>query len=73
MATTQTNDTSEGRRVDSAARQLGVSEITLRRMAQRREIGHFRVGTGRGTYRFSNEHIEEYLRGRTVEVAPQAA
>lgn len=57
--------------VRSAARELNVSEITLRRMLAQRLIGHYRRGSGRGLIIIRHSDIETYRRARTV--APIAA
>ena len=57
--------------VRGAARELGVSEVTFRRMLSRRLIGHYRRGTGRGLIVVRRSDIENYRRARTV--APIAA
>jgi hypothetical protein len=57
--------------VRGAARELNVSEITMRRMLSRREIGHYRKGTGRGLIVVTQSDIENYRKSRYV--APLAA
>jgi hypothetical protein len=57
--------------VRSAARELGVSEVTFRRMLAQRLIGHYRRGSGRGLIVVRHSDIENYRRARTV--APIAA
>jgi excisionase family DNA binding protein len=57
--------------VRRAARALNVSEVTMRRMLARREIGHYRKGTGRGVIVVRHSDIENYRKARTV--APLAA
>jgi excisionase family DNA binding protein len=51
--------------VRTAARYLGVSERTIRRLVASRAISHRRVA---GLVRFTNEDIEDYLR-RVLVVA----
>lgn len=48
---------------------LGVSGPTLRRMLAEKSIEHLRIGSGHGWIRFRREHIESYLRRRTVSAA----
>ncbi len=57
--------------VKCAARELNVSEVTMRRMLARQEIGHYRKGTGRGLIVVRHSDIENYRKARTV--APIAA
>jgi hypothetical protein len=52
--------------VRDAARELGVSEVTFRRMLSQRLIGHYRRGTGRGLIVVRHTDIENYRRSRTV-------
>ncbi len=56
-----------------AAQKLGVSEHTLRRMVANRQIGHYRVGAGRGRFRFLESHIQSYRTSRMVEAITPAA
>lgn len=72
MMATETNVMQNLHDIEETAKLVGVSEMTLRRMAKNREISHMRVGTGRGRYKFSDEHIEEYLRSRTFEAGSLA-
>lgn len=53
--------------IKDAAEQLGLSEVTLRRMIAKREIGFLRFGSGRGRIRFSRKHIDEYKQRREVQ------
>jgi hypothetical protein len=52
--------------VRGAARELGVSEVTFRRMLSQRLIGHYRRGTGRGLIVVRHSDIDNYRRSRTV-------
>lgn len=52
--------------VKQAAVLLRLSELTIRRMLARREIGYRRTGSGRGRIRIGESHITEYLSRRTV-------
>ncbi len=52
--------------VHNAARELGVSEVTMRRLVARREIGHYRKGTGRGLIVVTQNDLESYRKARTV-------
>ncbi len=52
-----------------AARRLGVSEITVRRMLARGEIAHYRIGSRGGRIRFTDAHLQEYRERRTFAVA----
>ena len=55
--------------VRQAAAVLGVSEFTLRRMLANMEIGHRRIGSGRGRIRILGSHIDAYLASRMHEAA----
>jgi excisionase family DNA binding protein len=58
---------------DVAAR-LGLSEMTIRRMAARQELACVRMGCGRGLVRFTDRHVSEYLaRCEQPAMATQAA
>jgi excisionase family DNA binding protein len=57
-------------KVTQAAVRLGVSVSTLYQLAAARKIPHFRVGTGRGGIRFSEEQITCYLNRCRVDIAP---
>ncbi len=46
--------------VAQAARRLGCSERTLYDMVRDDRIGHYRVGSGRGTIRFRPEDLADY-------------
>lgn len=51
----------------AAADRLGVNIWTLRRCVERGEIGHIRLGSGRGRIFFTDRHLQDYLRERSVE------
>lgn len=71
MMSTKNKLSNERHDLEAAAKLIGVSKITLRRMANKREISHVRVGTGRGRYKFTDEHIQKYLEERTFEANRQ--
>jgi hypothetical protein len=52
--------------VRGAAKELNVSEVTLRRMLSQRLIGCYRRGSGRGLIIVRHSDIENYRRSRTV-------
>jgi hypothetical protein len=52
--------------VRGAAKELNVSEVTLRRMLSQRLIGCYRRGSGRGLIVVRRSDIENYRRSRTV-------
>jgi excisionase family DNA binding protein len=61
-------------KIRQVAGRLNISEPTLYRMVSRGEIGHLRVGCGRGAIRFSEEQVQAYLlragRGATPDPPP---
>jgi excisionase family DNA binding protein len=57
--------------VKDAARRIGVSEMTVRRIAARGEITHYRVGKSR--LLFDEAFIESYLSGRLRTAQAAAA
>ena len=59
--------------VRQAAKSLRVSEITLRRMLANQEIGHIRIGSGRGRIRILGSQIDAYRASRTIEAAAARA
>jgi len=65
----QTADNEYG--VRATARELNVSEITVRRLIAQRLIGHYRRGSGRGLIVVTRRDIEDYRQARYV--APVAA
>jgi excisionase family DNA binding protein len=58
--------------VRTAAERLHISEATLRRMVENRQIAHIRLGSGRGRVVFTQAHLDAYLQRRTVPVAQAA-
>jgi excisionase family DNA binding protein len=46
------------------ARRLGVSVFTVKREVKRGALGFYRVGSGKGRLRFTEEQLEKYLAGR---------
>jgi hypothetical protein len=59
--------------VEAASARIGITKFTLRRIVAERQIEHFRIGSGGGRILFSEAHISDYLRRRTVPVQEQAA
>ena len=55
--------------VKAAAKFLNVSANTIYGLCAAKRIRHVRVGVGRGRLLIPEAAIEEYLKGRTVEVA----
>lgn len=47
--------------VAQAAEYLGVSESTVRKHVQQREIAHYRIGIERGAIRFDPHDLDEFL------------
>jgi len=52
--------------VRTAARRLGVAEITIRRMVTEKKIDHLRIGSGSGRVLFTELHLDSYLKRATV-------
>jgi len=52
--------------VAEAAKYLGVSETTVRRLTNSREITHYRIGIAGGTIRFDRQDLDEFLRQRQM-------
>jgi excisionase family DNA binding protein len=50
--------------LDELAVILGLSLATVRRAISRREIGHYRRGTGRGQIRVRQSQLDQFLRSR---------
>lgn len=59
-------------RVRDAAERLEVSPATVYALVSSGKLKCYRIGTGRGCIRFSQQHIDDYLRGAesTITVAP---
>jgi excisionase family DNA binding protein len=53
--------------VKSAARELKVSEMTVRRLLAARQIGYFRRGCGQGRFVIRQRDIDTYRAARTFE------
>ncbi len=53
--------------VKSAARELKVSEMTLRRLLAARQLGYFRRGCGQGRFVIRQRDIDVYRATRTFE------
>lgn len=53
--------------VKSAARELKVSEMTVRRLLAARQLGHFRRGCGQGRFVIRQRDIDAYRAARTFE------
>jgi excisionase family DNA binding protein len=53
--------------VKSAARELKVSEMTVRRLLAARQLGHFRRGCGQGRFVIRQRDIDTYRAARTFE------
>jgi excisionase family DNA binding protein len=53
--------------VFDAAKRLGLSPDTVRRMIARREIGFLRLGSRRGRLVLNESHLNEYLSRRTSQ------
>ena len=50
--------------VAEAAEYLGVSETTMHRHTDNRQITHYRIGIARGTIRFAKNDLNDFLRQR---------
>lgn len=58
--------------VHQVAERLNVSESTVYSLAEQRKLSGYRVGTGRGTWRFTEEDVAAYLeRCRSEAATPQ--
>ncbi len=57
--------------VKNAARELRVSEMTVRRLLAARQLGHLRRGFGGGRFVIRQSDIDVYRAARTFE--PRAA
>lgn len=55
--------------VRGAAKVIGVSEWTVRRMVEGRLIGYFRRGRGHGRIVIRQSDIDQYLTARTFKPA----
>ena len=47
--------------VDQAAERLNVSVKTVRNLIRSGKLGHYRIGTGRGVIRISEEALDQHL------------
>lgn len=47
--------------IPTVARALERSEMTVRRLVKRGEIGYLRIGQGRGRIMFLQRHLDEYM------------
>jgi excisionase family DNA binding protein len=54
--------------VYEVAEKLGLSVSSLRAMAKRNRIGHYRIGPNDGRIRFTEEHLSAYLASCEVPV-----
>jgi excisionase family DNA binding protein len=59
--------------VEEAAARIGITKFTLRRIVAARQIEHLRIGSGSGRILFTDAHIRDYLRRRTVPVQDHVA
>jgi excisionase family DNA binding protein len=55
--------------LEAAAKLIGVSPVTLRRMIREGLIGHRRIGRGWGRIRVLQSQLEEYRSRRTFAAA----
>ncbi len=53
--------------VKAAARELKISEMTVRRLLAARQLGHFRRGFGGGRFVIRQSDIDTYRVARTFE------
>jgi len=58
---------------DQVGRRLGKTRATVIEMAQRGEIGHYRIEGARQRWRFTLEHVEAYEARQREWLAPEAA
>jgi excisionase family DNA binding protein len=58
--------------VKQVAEQLQVSEATVYQLCGARQLGHVRVGKGRGTIRVSEEHLDAYMQRASVQPVSSA-
>lgn len=57
--------------VADVARTLGLSRRKVYELVWAGELGHYRIGDGRGAIRFASRHVEDYL--ARCEVVGRAA
>ena len=59
-------DHARGQPLDAraVAERLGVSVFTVKREVKRGALDFYRVGSGHGRLRFSENHLQKYLDGR---------
>jgi len=53
--------------LDEACEYLGVSRATMNRIIRNEDIAYSKIGQGRGTYRFTQKDIEEYVEHKKVK------
>lgn len=58
--------------VQQAADKLGISPSLLYRLVSERKVPHFRIGTGRGGIRITEEQLQNYLEDCRVDTGSAA-
>jgi len=61
MATEATKDLSRIMDIHEASDYLGISEVTMYRLVKSNKLVYLKIGQGRGTYRFRQSDLDEYL------------
>ncbi len=65
------SDLGDFNRVPAVAKVLTINDRTLYKMVERGDIGHVRLGIGRGGLRITRAQVEAYIAANTHDVAPK--
>ena len=68
MATEATKDLSKIMDIHEASDYLGISEVTMYRLVKSYKLVYFKIGQGRGTYRFRQADLDAYLDKHRVDI-----
>lgn len=61
MSTDQISPISDLISVKQAAKVLGITPMAVYGLVRAKKIGHYRIGTGRGSIRFRSADVEDFL------------
>ena len=68
MATEVAKDLSKIMDIHEASDYLGISEVTMYRLVKSNKLVYFKIGQGRGTYRFRLSDLDDYLEKHRVDI-----
>ena len=61
MATEVTKNMSKVMDIHEACEYLSISQVTMYRLVKSNKLEYFKIGQGRGTYRFRQSDLDAYL------------